>query len=965
MNRAFPVTLSAIDPENLQESLLVLTLRVCSVLGAVVYLPSMYGALRDGLHGVAVVDTVAICTVVGLSLAKSVSFGLRARVLCLVMYAVGTGLLIGVGAISQIYLFAFSFITVLLFGLRAGLASVLLNAFTMLAVGGLGHAAPDMALPRWEFGFYEWIIITLNFALVNCLITVAVGGVIAAVTSALAREVASRVSLERERTLLRTLIDALPDLVFTKDRDGRFVTCNAAILRLVGVEREEQVAGKTVFDLWEPDIAGPYHADDLDVMAGKILRNREERGVDAQQNPIWYLTIKVPLLDAAGDAVGLLGISRDITDRVAAEAAAGRAAEALRVSEERYRRIVESTTDGIWIYDGDLVTTFMNARMASMLGYTVEEATGQHVFVFVDQPTHSAAMERLAERKQGTSAHGELAYRRKDGTTLWTSFQATPLMDASGRFEAVLVVVTDASSERRADETRAHMAAIVESSEDAIVSVRPDGVITTWNAGAAKLYQYSAAEMTGRSVFLLVPSAVLDQERRLLERVARGEVLGQYETTRSRKDGTVVEVAITVSPVRDGRGNVIGLSKIARDLTRQRQTEAALRQSEEQFRQAQKMEAVGRLAGGVAHDFNNLLSVILSYSNMAMEDLKPGDPLRRDIGEISKASERASELTRQLLAFSRQQVIQPRVIDLGEVVTAMDRLLHRLLGEDIELTLRPARDLGRVLADPGQIEQVVMNLAVNARDAMPDGGKLTIEMSNVELDAAYVGAHFGASAGSYVMLAVSDTGGGMDAATRARVFEPFFTTKPVGKGTGLGLATVFGIVQQSGGHVGVYSEPGEGSTFKVYLPRTDRSIEPRTRETSAVVRGSETILLVEDEEQVRTVTCAILRRHGYRVLEAANGGEAFLVSQDFADEIHLLLTDVVMPRVSGRKLAEQLSPQRPRMRVLFASGYTDDAVVRHGVLEEGVAFIQKPFKPNALLRKVREVLDARGSGGVA
>jgi PAS domain S-box-containing protein len=960
MSRASPVPFSAIDPRNLQESLLALILRTCSILGAIVYLPSMYGALRDGLHGVAVVDTVAISAVVGLSLAKSLPVRLRALVLCSVTYAVGVGLLIGVGAISEIYLFGFSLITVLLFGLRAGLASVLLNALTLLAVGGLGHAAPEMALPRWEFGFAEWIIITLNFVLVNSLLTVAIGGIIAALTGALAREVAARSSLDRERTLLRTLIDTLPDLVFTKDHAGRFVNCNAATLRLMGLEREDQVAGKTVFDLWAPDIAGPYQADDLDVMAGKTVRNREERSVDARGNAIWYLTIKVPLLGPAGEAVGLLGISRDITDRVAAEAAARRAAESLRVSEERYRRIVESTTDGIWIYDKELVTSFVNARMASLLGYTVEEVSGQPIFAFMHEASPAEAMARLSEARQGTGAHGELAYRRKDGTTLWASVRATPLVDSSGRFEAMLEVVTDVSSERRADETRAHMAAIVESSEDAILSVRPDGGITTWNRGAETLYRYSASEMIGESVFLLVPSAALEEERRLLERVARGEAAGQYETRRSRKDGSVVEVTITLSPVRDARGNVIGVSHIARDLTRQKQTEAALRQTEEQFRQAQKMEAVGRLAGGVAHDFNNLLSVILSYSNMAVQDLNPADPLRRDIAEISKASERASELTQQLLAFSRQQVLQPRVIDLGEVVAAMERMLQRLLGEDIELALRPARDLGRVLADPGQIEQVVMNLAVNARDAMPEGGQLTIEMRNVELDATYVSAHFGVAAGSYVMLAVSDTGVGMDAATRARVFEPFFTTKPVGKGTGLGLATVFGIVQQSGGHIGVYSEPGEGSTFKLYLPRTDRSVEARTgaAASASATRGSETILLVEDEEQLRTVTCAILRRHGYRVLEASNGGEAFLISRDFAGEIHLLLTDVVMPRLSGRKLAEQLSPQRPRMRVLFASGYTDDAIVRHGVLVEGVAFIQKPFKPNALLGKVREVLDA-------
>ncbi len=663
--------------------------------------------------------------------------------------------------------------------------------------------------------------------------------------------------------------------------------------------------------------------------------------------------------DASGRPLRMYGTLQDITDRHAAVAA-------LRDSEVRYRRIVENTLEGIWIYDAEGVTTFMNTRMADMLGVTVDEALGMSVSAFVSEAESATARGRTERRQQGLSERYRSLLRRKDGTDLWGSFQASPLFDTEGRFEAALVLVTDVSAERRADETRAHLAAIVESSEDAIIGVSPWGAVTSWNHGAEKLYQYRADEVVGQSVFALVPPEDLDGERRILDSVAHGKTVDQYEAKRCRKDGTVVEVAVTASPVRNVEQVVIGISKIVRDLTGRRQAEATLRRTEEQLRHAQKMEAVGRLAGGVAHDFNNILSVILTYSSFAMDALKPGDPLRSDIEAIEAAGNRATELTRQLLAFSRQQVLKPRVVDLDEIVTDMKAMLGRLLGEDIELTTLPTLGLDRVLADPGQLEQVVMNLAVNARDAMPDGGKLTIETANVSCDAEYEANHLGVAAGDYVMLAVSDTGTGMDAATRAHIFEPFFTTKEKGKGTGLGLSTVFGIVEQSGGHVRVYSEPGQGTTFKIYLPRTDRLAESGIPEPLPVVlRGSETVLLVEDEEHVRVVACAILRRNGYHVLECANGGEAFLISKDFPAKIHLLLTDVVMPRMNGRKLVEQLAAQRPEMRVLFVSGYSDEAIVHHGVLDGGVAFLQKPFTPDALLRKVREVLEDRGLRGSA
>ena len=626
------------------------------------------------------------------------------------------------------------------------------------------------------------------------------------------------------------------------------------------------------------------------------------------------------------------------------------AADALNATEERYRVLFESMPLPVWVFDVETHRVLaVNAAAVGHYGYSREEFLALTIEDLRPRGDIAGLQEHTGtlpgdDRVQSS---GRWRHRKKDGSLILVEVTWHSLT-WNGR-PAKIVAASDITERRRAEEALAQSEAlyrkVIEASFDGI-NITEEGVVCEANRGFAEMFGYSMDEVIGRPLLDFVAEESAEAVR---QRVSQG-IEGAYELVGRRKDGTRILLEATART--HNIGSRPGRLTALRDVTEKRQLE-------EQVRQAQKMEAVGKLAGGVAHDFNNLLTVITSCAELVLMDTAEGDPRQENLQEIRKASQAAAGLTRQLLAFSRQQVIEPKLVTIEEVVATADKMLQRLIGEDVELVAVLNEDPVTVKIDPGQLEQVIMNLAVNARDAMPDGGKLTLETSAVELDEAYARTHWPATAGRFALLAVSDTGIGMTEQTRARIFEPFFTTKEIGKGTGLGLATVYGIVKQSGGFIWVYSEPGQGTTFKIYLPRVNEA--PTASQKAPAVTsllGTETILLTEDAPALRAAARQILERYGYTVLEVPSSTEALTLAHSCPGPIHLLLTDVVMPGMSGRELAERFTAKRPEVKVLFMSGYTDDAVVRHGVLGPGTAYLQKPFAPETLARKVREALDS-------
>jgi PAS domain S-box-containing protein len=636
--------------------------------------------------------------------------------------------------------------------------------------------------------------------------------------------------------------------------------------------------------------------------------------------------------------------------------------------------LLETLPDAIVAVDQTGTVVQVNSQTQELFGYGRDELMGQKIEMLVPdryRRQHQHHRKNFAEvpKTRRMGADLDLYGRRRNGSEFPVEISLSPVSTERGTF--VLSAIRDISDRKRIAEElrrvneelhrktaeqlgeyRATLASIIDSSEDAILSKDLNGIITSWNRGAEHIYGYTHEEAIGKHISLLTPGDRADEIPEILGKIARGETVDHHESVRVTKDGRQLNVSISVSPLRDTTDKIVGASVIARDITAQKRSEG-------QLRQAQKMEAIGRLAGGVAHDFNNILGIINACTEFLRDRIDPAAEPSLYVENIKKASDRGRALTKQLLAFSRTSAIQPRVLDLNERLRDISKLLRPLLGDDVEILIVPRSASAVIEADPGQLDQIVVNLAVNARDAMPRGGKFILETGLVKLDEDFAEQHQAMAAGKYVLLTVSDTGTGMDETTRSRIFEPFFTTKGTGKGTGLGLATVYGIVKQSAGHILVYSEFGHGTTFKIYLPSAEHKIgigSGTEVETVSPKRRAATILLVEDDDIMRSLTRQLLQEHSYTVVEADDGKSALEWAESHPVPVDLLLTDVVMRRMSGPELVERLHASRPDLKVVYMSGYTGELIAEREMVKRGITLLEKPFTRTALLNTIHATL---------
>ena len=758
-------------------------------------------------------------------------------------------------------------------------------------------------------------------------------------------------ALRESKENYRLLVENQTDLIVKVDVDSRLLFVSPSYCDLFGKRQDELLGTRFLTLVHEADREATARA--FEAARRPPYRGYHQHRALTRHGWRWLAWVDNAVVDADGNVAVLVSAGRDVTERKEAE-------EALRRAEVEKQTILDSLVEHVTLLDRDRTVLWANRAACDAGGAAREELIGRScagAFPHCRPPCDDCPALEAIE----TGQPQQLERATSEGRT-WL-VRGYPVRDAQGTVVGAVEASLEITERKRAEEAlreaRDNLSAVIDASPVAIVALDLDGTTRMWNPAAERTFGWTADEALGRSL-VVVPDDRRAEFRDLLDQVAHGAAFTGREIRRQRKDGSPIDVSLFTARLHDPDGTIAGVIGVLADVTERKRAEAERRELESQLLQAQKMESIGRLAGGIAHDLNNLLLPVLGHADMALMSLVEQDPLREDLRGIRDAALRARNLTRQLLAFSRKQVLEMRLLDLDQVVAGFERTLGRLLGENIEIRSRPAADLGAIQADPSQIELVLLNLAVNARDAMPDGGVLTIQTANATLDEGYVRAHPDARPGPHVALAVTDDGVGMDSDTLGRIFEPFFTTKDSPGGTGLGLSTVYGIVQQHGGHIRVDSQPGKGTTVTVCLPRVEGVPEPLAAAPAALpgARGTETILVVEDDDVVRKLACRMLQAHGYATLPAPTPDDALRLADSHDGPIHLLLTDIVMPGMKGPELRQRLAARRPEAKALFTSGYTQDIVGHHGVLEAGVHFLQKPYSVQSLIAKVRETLGA-------
>jgi two-component system cell cycle sensor histidine kinase/response regulator CckA len=773
----------------------------------------------------------------------------------------------------------------------------------------------------------------------------------------LAQEARARESRARKRTeealvasqeKYENLAEQANDILIAWEPEGRITSFNKSAESTSGYAREEALQMK-IAQLFAPECEEPLRQAAARAWGGEKPRVMELQMVarDGRHVPV---EMNLSVILQGGTPVAVQAIAQDITERKNAE-------RALQDSEKKYRLLFENSPQPTWVYDFETLA-FLAVNDAAVLhyGYSRHDFLSMTMKDIRPEGESLPLFSSVSRRGTGLSRGGVCQHRKKDGTLIDVEVFTHPI-EFSGR-PAELMVAIDITAPKRTEDTlrttNQILQTLIHASPVAILTFDVAGLVKSWNPAAERIFGWTGLDALGLplEMFILEEAGGMNG---LLPRILSGEVISNQELRGRKKDGSSLSVTVSAAPLSGPEKDIYGLVMLAADVTDRKHLE-------EQFRQAQKMEAVGRLAGGVAHDFNNLLTIILGYSDMLLESSGLAESSREYAGQIRNAAERAGALTRQLLAFSRREVQAPQILDLDAVLANLQKMLVRLIGEHIEFVTVPGSGFHRVKADPGHVEQAILNLVVNARDAMPQGGKITVETAFRELTEGLPGKPFAVPPGRYVMLSVTDTGCGMDEETQSHIFEPFFTTKTRDKGTGLGLAVVYGMVTQSGGHVQVSSEPGRGAAFKIFLPAVaapEVAVQPKPAAGQGAAQGgSETVLLVEDEEEVRSLASRILEARGYKVLAAGSPLEAIRICGEYSGKIHLLLTDITMPEMSGQDLAAYLGFWTPETRVLFISGYIDSEHTHFDASRLPAPLLQKPFTPESLLAEVRRVLES-------